>query len=91
MNPSILTLAAVFLLIAVRQVGNLKLKIWEIMLGGALVVVLTGQIAVKDALAAINMDVMLFLLGMFVVGQALEESGYLTHVSYQVRSARPLD
>ena len=70
-------LIAVFLLIAVRQVGRFNLKIWQIMLGGALAVLITGQIAPLDALHAINPDVMLFLFGMFVVGEALVESGYL--------------
>jgi len=43
---SIITLIIVFVLIAVRQVGNIKLRIWQIMLLGALVVpddILTGR------------------------------------------------
>ncbi|MGB2866889.1 MAG: anion transporter [Bacteroidota bacterium] len=92
MNISVVTLAAVFVLIAVRQVGNLRLQIWGIMLTGAAVVMLTGQISIGEALKAINVDVMLFLFGMFVVGQALEESGYLAHVSYKYfRRARSID
>lgn len=47
------------------------------MLGGACAVLLTGQIPVPDALHAINPDVMIFLFGMFIVGEALAESGYL--------------
>jgi len=58
-------------------VGRFNLKIWQIMLGGALAVLLTGQIAPANALRAINIDVMVFLFGMFVVGRALIESGYL--------------
>ncbi|GAB6286455.1 MAG: SLC13 family permease [Methanoregula sp.] len=72
-----LVLAAVFILVAVRQVGRFNLKIWQIMLGGAVAVLVTGQIAPTDALRAINLDVMLFLFGMFVVGEALVMSGYL--------------
>ncbi|MBN1166443.1 MAG: hypothetical protein JXA44_04850 [Methanospirillaceae archaeon] len=45
------------------------------MTGGALLVLLTGRISVPDAVHAINPDVMLFLLGMFIVGQALIQSG----------------
>jgi Na+/H+ antiporter NhaD/arsenite permease-like protein len=44
-------------------------------------VLVTGQISPAEALKAINLDVILFLFGMFVVGQALEESGYLSHLS----------
>ncbi len=47
------------------------------MLGGACVVLATGQIAPPDALRAINIDVMIFLFGMFVVGEAMVDSGYL--------------
>ena len=46
------------------------------MLGGAVAVLLTGQIAPSDALSAINVDVMVFLFGMFVVGEALSLSRY---------------
>jgi Na+/H+ antiporter NhaD/arsenite permease-like protein len=50
------------------------------------------QISPMDALRAINVDVMLFLFGMFVMGEALEESGYLGHLSHRLlRSARTTD
>jgi Na+/H+ antiporter NhaD/arsenite permease-like protein len=78
---SIIVLLVVFVLIAVRQIGRFRLQIWQAMLLGALAVLLTGQISPAKALQAINMDVILFLFGMFVVGQALEESGYLSHLS----------
>ena len=77
-------LAILFLLIAVRQVGRFNLKIWQIMLGGALAVLITGQIAPSDAVRAINTDVMLFLFGMFVIGEALVESGYLASISHSL-------
>ncbi len=83
MDIPILTLAAVFLLTAVRQVGRFTLQIWQIMLAGAGVVLLTGSIPPAAAARAINFDVLLFLFGMFVVGQALEESGYLAHLTYK--------
>jgi Na+/H+ antiporter NhaD/arsenite permease-like protein len=86
---AIIILAAVFLLIAVRQVGRFTLRIWQIMLGGAVVVFLTGQIAPRDALFAINVDVMVFLFGMFVVGEALCRSGYLAVLAHRLfRHAR---
>jgi Na+/H+ antiporter NhaD/arsenite permease-like protein len=78
---SIIVLLVVFVLIAVRQIGRFRLQIWQAMLLGALAVLLTGQISPAEALKAINLDVILFLFGMFVVGQALEESGYLSHFS----------
>jgi Na+/H+ antiporter NhaD/arsenite permease-like protein len=53
------------------------------MLGGALAVLVSGQIAPFDALRAINPDVMLFLFGMFIVGEALVESGYLAYIAHR--------
>ncbi len=83
MNISLLALVIVFLLIAVRQVGNIRFHIWQAMLLGAVIVIATGQISLSDSLRAINIDVMLFLFGMFVIGQGLEESGYLSRLSYR--------
>jgi Na+/H+ antiporter NhaD/arsenite permease-like protein len=80
----ILVLAVVFLLIALRHLLPRRLEIWQIMLGGAVAVLLTGQISPKEAAASIDLDVMLFLFGMFVVGRAMEESGYLAHLSYRL-------
>jgi Na+/H+ antiporter NhaD/arsenite permease-like protein len=41
----------------------------------------TGQIAPRDALRAINPDIMVFLFGMFIVGKAMADSGYLSCVA----------
>jgi Na+/H+ antiporter NhaD/arsenite permease-like protein len=89
MQPSstyiaVIVLAAVFLLIAVRQAGGFTIRIWQVMLAGALAVLLTGQIALSDALRAINTDVMIFLFGMFVVGQAMADSGYLAYAAQRL-------
>lgn len=84
MLVSVAVLAVVFLLVIVRRVGSIRLQIWQIMLLGAAAVLLTGQITPLAALNAINLDVILFLFGMFVVGEALEESGYLTYISYKL-------
>jgi len=89
---SLAILLLVFILIAVRQVGRIRLQIWQIMLLGAIAVLVTVQISPLEALEAINPDVMLFLFGMFVVGEALEESGYLSHLSHRLFGrARSLD
>ncbi len=80
----IIVLIAVFILIAVRRVGKFSFRIWQIMLIGALAVLLTLQIAPIDALKSINIDVMIFLFAMFIIGRALEESGYLSHLAYKI-------
>jgi Na+/H+ antiporter NhaD/arsenite permease-like protein len=83
----------VFLLTAIRQVGRFTLRIWQIMLGGALTVLITGQISLPDALRAINPDVMIFLFCMFIVGEALVESGFLSCITYRffLRTRTPDD
>ncbi len=91
-NISALALAFVLILIAVRQVGKNSLAIWQIMLLGALAVLFTGQISPADALAAVNLDVMIFLAAMFVIGEAMQESGYLLSLSNRIfGKARNLD
>ncbi|AFV24858.1 arsenite permease family protein [Methanolobus psychrophilus R15] len=82
MTLPVIILALVFLLTAVRQVGNIRLGIWQIMSLGALGVLLTGHISISNAIHSINLDVMLFLIGMFAIGQALEMSGYMSQLSY---------
>ena len=92
MNISILVLVAVFFLIAVRQIGSARLKIWQIMLGGAVVVVLAGEISPLAAFHAIHFDVIFFLFGMFLIGQAAEDSGYVTHICHTFfRKVRSVD
>ena len=80
----LIVLTIVFILIAVRRIGSVDLRIWQVMLIGAVVVVLTGSITPGDALASINTDVMLFLFFMFIIGEALATSGYLYHLSVRL-------
>lgn len=85
-------LAVVLVLIAIRQVGSIRLAIWQIMLMGAAAALVTGSISPSNALKAIDLDVMVFLFGMFVVGEAMVESGYLDHLAYGLfRRARSVD
>jgi Na+/H+ antiporter NhaD/arsenite permease-like protein len=78
---SIIILLIVFVLIAVRRVGFIRFRIWQIMLLGAIGVLVTGEISPLAAVRAINTDVILFLFGVFVLGRALEESGYLAYLA----------
>ncbi|MBI5827584.1 MAG: anion transporter [Deltaproteobacteria bacterium] len=88
----IIILAGVVVMTAVRRIGGLRLDIWQIMLIGAAADLAAGSISPHRALMAVNPDVMLFLFGMFVVGEALVESGYLYHVSYSIfKAARSTD
>lgn len=66
--------------IAVREVGGRRVPIWGAMLAGAAVIFalsMAGGIALApdEAVRAIDLDVIGFLAGMFVVGRAFELSG----------------
>lgn len=64
--------------------GSLRVQIWQAMALGAVLALLSGSISVSDALDSVNLDVMLFLFGMFVVGRSLEDSGYLSDLAYRL-------
>lgn len=83
---SVLILLGVFVFTALRQVGSLRLQIWQIMTFGAILVLLLGEISPQEALAAINMDVLIFLFGAFCVGEALNGSGYLAWLGNRIVS-----
>ncbi len=80
----VIVLLLVFAGIAVRKIGRFTLRIWQIMLLGALAVLATGQISPLSAVRAIDPDVMIFLFGMFVVGVALIESGELHRLAGRI-------
>jgi len=83
MNLSLLILFAVCVVIAARKIGRVPMKIWHAMAIGALLVLVTGQISLSGAMQAIDLDVMVFLFGMFVVGEGLILSGYLSALAYR--------
>ena len=83
---SVLVLMGVLLLTALRQVGSLRLQIWQVMTLGAFSVLLLGEISPQEALRAINLDVLLFLFGAFCVGEALNRSGYLAWLGSRIVS-----
>ncbi len=88
----IIVLAVVFILITVRRIGKFRFQIWQIMLLGAIAVLATQQISLLKALQSINLDVIVFLFGMFIVGETLEASGYLSYLSYRLfHKAHSLD
>ena len=80
MSVSLAVLILVFLGIALRQLFRLPLKIWQIMGIGAAIVLFTGRISILSAWAAVDWSIILFLFGMFYVGRALEESGYVHEI-----------
>ncbi len=89
---SVIVLAISFVLVAIRQIGSVRLQIWQIFLGGAIVVLLTGQISVPTAISYIDPTVIVFLIGIFILGEALTRSGYIQYIAYRVfRHFRSVD
>ncbi|QYZ80380.1 anion transporter [Methanofollis formosanus] len=67
----------VFLLIAFRQVLPSPPAIWQIMVGGAVAMLLAGAVTPVAAITAIDLEVMIVLFSVLLLGAALEESGWL--------------
>lgn len=80
----LVVLGAVIALIALRQVAGLRLRIWQIMVLGAAGMLLARSIDPDEAVRSLDVDVMLFLGGMFVLGRALEDSGVLAQLSHRL-------
>src|SRR5512142_599212 len=87
-------LLATYLLIAVRQVPFLRLNRPAAALLGAVAMVTIGGLPLHDAYAAIDLDVMVFLLGVLLLTGYLEAGGFFEwaarHIVVRARSARAL-
>ncbi|HWY27922.1 MAG TPA: SLC13 family permease [Candidatus Sulfotelmatobacter sp.] len=66
---------------ALRNFRRLKIPIWTIMLTGATAMIFSGAIPLQSAYAAINLDVIFFLLGMFSIVAAMDLSGLLEYLT----------
>ena len=87
-------LLATYLLIAVQQLPGIRLNRPAASLLGAVAMVTIGGLPLSDAYAAIDMDVMLFLLGVLLLTGYLELGGFFewvaAHVVERARSPRML-
>ncbi len=82
----------VYALIAVRRIKNIVVPSWIAMLIGALLMLLLQVTSIDEAYTAIKFDVIVFLLGMFVVVSALEVSGVLYSITLKLlRYAKSID
>lgn len=68
-----------YLLIMFR--GITKIPPWASMFFGGVLMIVFGIITPQEALQAINMDVILFLITLFVFASALEISGFLKYLA----------
>jgi Na+/H+ antiporter NhaD/arsenite permease-like protein len=77
-------LVAFFLIIERRRFNNIP--IWTSMLIGAALMVGFQVISVEDTFKSINLDVIVFLFGMFSIVSALDKSGVLKFVALKMLS-----
>ena len=80
----IIILIVVFILVAVRKIGKYNIPIWLIMSLAAVIVVLTNNIGIFQAYLSIDFEVIFYLFGVFIIGQALESSNYLEYISLKI-------
>ena len=84
-------LVATYLLIAFQRVPGLRLNRPAASLLGAVAMVTIGRLPMRDAYAAIDMDVLVFLLGVLLLTGFLELSGFFEWAaSHIVRRAHSL-
>jgi Na+/H+ antiporter NhaD/arsenite permease-like protein len=74
----------VYTLIAVRRIKSIVVPSWVAMLIGASLMLLLQVTSIDEAYNAIKFDVILFLLGMFIVVSALEVSGVLHSITLKL-------
>lgn len=90
----LVVLILTYLLIAVQQVPGLRLNRPAAALLGAVAMVTLGRLPLRDAYAAIDMDVMVFLLGVLLLAGFLELGGFFEwaaeHVIARAGSPRAL-
>lgn len=79
----------VFALIVVRKVGRFKVELWMAMLFGAVLLMVMGVVSFDQALSAINLDLLAFLFGAFLIVQAMAQTGLLQYMAVSlIRASR---
>lgn len=74
-SESLFISAAIFILIAVRQWLPEAVRIWHIMVTGAIILIISGEISPHKAWEAIDWNVIAYLFGVFAIASSLYDSG----------------
>lgn len=81
MTISLAIAIAIFFFISIRQWLPDRVRIWQIMLAGAIILLLIGEITPSKALAAIDWNVIAYLFGVFSIAHALYDCGLPHRIS----------
>lgn len=74
-TTSLVVSCLIFFLIAIRQWLPAAVRIWHIMVAGALILLLFGEISPHAAFWAVDWGVIAYLFGVFAIAAALYDSG----------------
>lgn len=88
MNVSLAVAIVIFVAIAIRQWLPAGIRIWQIMVAGALVLLVVGQISPIEAFKAIDWNVIFYLFGVFSVASALYDSGLPHRISARISASK---
>lgn len=88
MTVSLAVAIAIFSLISIRQWLPERVRIWQIMALGAVVLLGLGEISPSDALTAIDWNVIAYLFGVFSIAHALYDAGLPHRISDQICDGR---
>jgi len=83
--PALIVAIVIYGIIAFR--GLSKVPPWASMFFGGVLMIVTGVLSVNEALQAINLDVILFLITLFIFASSLEVSGFLKYLAYKIVSS----
>mgnify|MGYP003343144664 FL=1 len=81
---SLIVFCLVYVIILIRTINGVRVPIWAAMLTGAMLILIFGVISPAKAVTAINFDVIIFLIGMFLLVSGLESSGTLDYVTNRI-------
>ncbi len=84
LHPAFIVFLAVYALIILRNLGRVNLPVWTVMFAGAVAMLFLNGISLKTAYAAINLDVVFFLIGMFSIVSGMEASGLLRYITIRL-------
>lgn len=88
MSLSLAVSLAIFAVIALREWLPPALKIWHVMVAGAVVLLAAGAIPPEEAFRAVDWDVLLYLFAVFSIGRALYDNGIAQRIADRLAGLR---
>ncbi len=76
----------VYAMIALRNLRWFRIPVWTVMLAGAVAMIFTNSVPLDSAYSSVNLNVILFLVGMFTVVAAMDLSGLLEYAALRIVS-----